>query len=289
MKKNKEQEITNERIDNNKLTIIINLIFSILEIIGGILTNSIALISCAIHDITDSISICISDLFNKKSKAKPNENYSFGYTRYKIIGNFFTSIILLLCSSAIIYFSIERIKNPLNVNYDAMIIFSLFGILINGYATYKTKEDNKNNLIDVIGWNIVLTGSISIKLLDKSIIDPIVSLLIAIFILYQLYKYIHKIFSIIMEKVPNNLNIIKIKNDIINENSLIKELKDTNIWALDENNIYFISHILLKESIDEKTLIELKNNIKNYLKKINITHVTIEFVYNNETKHKTNQ
>ena len=194
MKKSNEQTLSNIKIDNNKMTIIINLIFSILEIIGGILTNSISLISGAIHDIGDSISLCIGNLFNKKSKRKSNNNYSFGYVRYKVIGNFFTAIILFLCFIAIIYFSINRIKNPSDVNYDAMIIFSIFGILINGYVAYKTKEDNKNNIIDVFGWIIVLVGSILIRVLNNSIIDPIVSLLIALFILYQVYRYIYNIY-----------------------------------------------------------------------------------------------
>lgn len=283
MKNNNEQTLS-----NNKITIIINLVFSILEIIGGILTNSISLISGAIHDIGDSISLCIESIFNNKSKRKSNNNYSFGYTRYKVIGNFFTSIILFLCFITIVYFSINRIKNPLNVNYDAMIIFSIFGILINGYVAYKTKEDNKNNMIDVFGWIIVLIGSILIKVLNKSIIDPIVSLLIALFILYQVYRYIYKIFITIMEKVPNNLNIDTIQSDLIKENSFIKDINNTNIWALDEKNIYFITHILLNETLNEENLINLKNNIKNYLKKLNITHITLEFIYKTENKRKTN-
>lgn len=288
MKKSNEQTLSNIKIDNNKMTIIINLIFSILEIIGGILTNSISLISGAIHDIGDSISLCIGNLFNKKSKRKSNNNYSFGYVRYKVIGNFFTAIILFLCFIAIIYFSINRIKNPSDVNYDAMIIFSIFGILINGYVAYKTKEDNKNNIIDVFGWIIVLVGSILIRVLNNSIIDPIVSLLIALFILYQVYRYIHIIFITIMEKVPNNLNIDSIQTDLLKENNMIKEFNNTNIWALDENNIYFTTHVFLKETLDEKNLINLKNNIKDYLKKLNITHITLEFIYNNESKRKTN-
>lgn len=289
MKKINEQTLSNIKIDNNKITIIINLIFSILEIIGGILTNSISLISGAIHDIGDSISLCIENLFNKKSKRKSNNNYSFGYVRYKVIGNFFTAIILFLCFIAIIYFSINRIKNPSDVNYDAMIIFSIFGILINAYVAYKTKEENKNNIIDVFGWIIVLFGSILIRVLSNSIIDPIVSLLIALFILYQVYRYIYIIFITIMEKVPNNLNIDSIQTDLLKENNMIKEFNNTNIWALDEKNIYFTTHIFLKETLDEENLINLKNNIKDYLKKLNITHITLEFIYNNEIKRKTNQ
>lgn len=123
-----------ELINNTKITILFNLTFLILEIIGGFLTNSISIISSAIHDFSDSITVCLENLFNKKSKQKPNNKYSFGYSRYKLIGKFFTSILLLITSGIIIYFAINRIKNPLNINYDGMIIFSIFGILLNAYV-----------------------------------------------------------------------------------------------------------------------------------------------------------
>lgn len=279
-----------ELINNTKITILFNLTFSILEIIGGFLTNSISIISSAIHDFSDSITVCLENLFNKKSKQKPNNKYSFGYSRYKLIGKFFTSILLLITSGIIIYFAINRIKNPLNINYDGMIIFSIFGILLNAYVAYKLKNDKENNyntMIDVYGWLIVLISSILIKLFKIFIIDPVVAIIMALYMLYQTYKYLNKIFNAIMEKVPAALNIDKIQNDIIINNSNIKEIDNLNIWSIDNKNIYFTGHIILNENLDYKKIIELKNNIKKYLNEQNINHITLEFINKDEIKCKT--
>lgn len=279
-----------ELINNTKITILFNLTFSILEIIGGFLTNSISIISSAIHDFGDSITVCLENLFNKKSKQKPNNKYSFGYSRYKLIGKFFTSILLLITSGIIIYFAINRIKNPLNINYDGMIIFSIFGILLNAYVAYKLKNDKENNyntMIDVYGWLIVLISSILIKLFKIFIIDPAVAIIMALYMLYQTYKYLNEIFNAIMEKVPVALNIDKIQNDIIINNSNIKEIDNLNIWSIDNKNIYFTGHIILNENLDYKKIIELKNNIKKYLNEQNINHITLEFINKDEIKCKT--
>lgn len=279
-----------ELINNTKITMLFNLTFSILEIIGGFLTNSISIISSAIHDFSDSITVCLENLFNKKSKQKPNNKYSFGYSRYKLIGKFFTSILLLITSGIIIYFAINRIKNPLNINYDGMIIFSIFGILLNAYVAYKLKNDKENNyntMIDVYGWLIVLISSILIKLFKIFIIDPVVAIIMALYMLYQTYKYLNEIFNAIMEKVPAALNIDKIQNDIIINNSNIKEIDNLNIWSIDNKNIYFTGHIILNENLDYKKIIELKNNIKKYLNEQNINHITLEFINKDEIKCKT--
>lgn len=279
-----------ELINNTKITILFNLTFSILEIIGGFLTNSISIISSAIHDFSDSITVCLENLFNKKSKQKPNNKYSFGYSRYKLIGKFFTSILLLITSGIIIYFAINRIKNPLNINYDGMIIFSIFGILLNAHVAYKLKNDKENNyntMIDVYGWLIVLISSILIKLFKIFIIDPVVAIIMALYMLYQTYKYLNEIFNAIMEKVPVALNIDKIQNDIIINNSNIKEIDNLNIWSIDNKNIYFTGHIILNENLDYKKIIELKNNIKKYLNEQNINHITLEFINKDEIKCKT--
>ena len=279
-----------ELINNTKITMLFNLTFSILEIIGGFLTNSISIISSAIHDFSDSITVCLENLFNKKSKQKPNNKYSFGYSRYKLIGKFFTSILLLITSGIIIYFAINRIKNPLNINYDGMIIFSIFGILLNAYVAYKLKNDKENNyntMIDVYGWLIVLISSILIKLFKIFIIDPVVAVIMALYMLYQTYKYLNEIFNAIMEKVPVALNIDKIQNDIIINNSNIKEIDNLNIWSIDNKNIYFTGHIILNENLDYKKIIELKNNIKKYLNEQNINHITLEFINKDEIKCKT--
>lgn len=215
----------------NQKIFIINLVFSVLEVIGGLLTSSISLISGAIHDLSDSISIGISYIFEKISKKEVNNKYSYGYLRFSYIGYFITSILLLLGSILMLSLSIPRLIKIKEVNYDAMIIFSVFGILIYGYTAFNQKDKKDSHLIeDLIGWIVILIGSILIKLTNDFIIDPIIAILIAIYILFQVFIYLKEVFEMIMAKTPKNININTIIKEIKNEN--IKEIHHIHIWAL---------------------------------------------------------
>lgn len=279
-----------ESYKNIKVAFLLNLLFSILELIGGFLTNSISILSDSIHDFGDSISIGVSYYLEKKSNKSSNEEYTYGYLRYSLLGALITSIILLTGSIVVIYHAIPRLINPEDINYDAMIIFAIFGVLINGYAAYRTSHADKHNekainlhmLEDVMGWIAVLIGSVCIKLFNLMIIDPILSILIAFYILYHVYKYIKEIFDIFMEKVPKNIDINKIKTTINEKFANVNNIHHIHIWTLDGVNNYMTAHILLKDDISREDIIRLKNDIKKELYKFNINHITLEIEYLNE-------
>lgn len=281
--------------ENIKLAASLNLIFAILETIGGLLTNSISILSDAIHDLGDTASMGISYLLEKKSKKEPNNEYTYGYLRYSLIGALLSSTILLIGSIIVIYNAVPRLIKPEIVNYDGMIIFALFGILINGYAAYRTSKANSLNekainlhmLEDVLGWIAVLIGSIIIRFTKLYIIDPILSIIIAIYILYHVYKNLKNIFDIFMEKAPNNIDINNIKNDILKEQKLIKDIHHIHIWTLDGINNYLTCHVVLNKDIKNDEIIKLKNDIKESLISKNISHSTLEIEYKNEECIKT--
>ena len=276
--------------ENIKVAFLLNLIFSIFEIIGGFLTNSISIITDSIHDFGDAISIGVSYLLEKKSEKKSNNKYTYGYLRYSLFGALITSIILLTGSIIVLYNAIPRLINPVDVNYDAMILFAIFGVFINGYAAYRTSHAEKHNekainlhmLEDVFGWIAVLIGSIVIKLFNLMIIDPILSILISIYILYHVYKYLKEIFEILMEKVPNDIDINEIKKFIKENNKNIDNIHHIHVWSLDGINNYMTAHILLNKDLSKNELIDLKKQIKEQIKKFDINHLTIEIEYNNE-------
>ena len=112
------------------IAFILNFSFSILEFIGGTFTNSVAIISDSIHDMGDALSIGISFFLEKKSKQEPNDKYTYGYIRYSVLGSAITTLILLVGSMVVIYNSILRIINPVEINYDGMIIITIFGVII---------------------------------------------------------------------------------------------------------------------------------------------------------------
>ena len=171
-KKEKHHHHNNlETYKNIRIAFLLNLFFSIFEAIGGIFTNSISIISDSIHDFGDAVSLGISFLLEKKSQKKPNNVYTYGYLRYSLLGAIITSVILLIGSILVLYNAIPRLFNPVEINYNVMIIFAIFGFIINSYAAYRTSNAEKHNekainlhmLEDVFGWIAVLIGSIFIK------------------------------------------------------------------------------------------------------------------------------
>lgn len=268
------------KIDRNILiALILNLSFSLLEIIGGFITNSISILSGAVHDLADAASIGISYYLEKKSKHKPNYKYTYGYVRYSTLAAFITTIILLSGSLFVIYNAINRLFNPIDINYDGMIIIALIGILFNIIAVYKTKGGHSLNqeavnlhlLQDALSWIIVLIGSILIKFTKINYIDSIMSLVISIYIIIHSLKHLKIILDLFLEKTPNNVNIRKIKKELL-ENKNIISIDHIHVWSLDGYNNYATLHAIINNDEVEN----MKEYIKDYLKKENISHSTIE-------------
>ena len=287
-KVNEKVSILSRTPENIKIAFLLNLVFSIIEAIGGLLTNSISIISDSLHNLGDSITIGITYFFEKKSKKLPNKEYSYGYLRYTLLGSLIASFILLVGSVIIIYNVVPRLMTPQEVNYDAMIIFGIFGLLINLYAAIKVirskekdKKINTHLIEDSVIWLFLLIGSICIKVWNLIIIDPILSLLIAVYILYQVYKYMRNIYNIFMEKVPKNIKIDTIKSDI-EENENVDNVHHIHVWSMDGVNNYMTAHIHLNKVLSEQDIINVKNSIKNKLKEDKISHITLEVEYFNE-------
>lgn len=266
--------------EKNILTaFILNISFSIFELIGGIFTNSISIISDAVHDFGDALSIGISLILEKISKKKPDEKYTYGYARYSVLGALITTIVLTIGSIFVILGGINRILNPKPINYDGMIIFAIFGVVINFLAAYFTREGNSINqkavnlhmLEDVLGWVVVLIGSILMKFTNISLVDSIMSIGIAIFILINAFKNLKDILDLFLEKTPKDISVEEIKKHLLD----IKEIGDVHhihIWSMDGFTNYSTMHIVT----EEKNIKELKNKIREEMSELGISHTTIE-------------
>ncbi len=264
---------------NILIAFILNISFSIFELIGGLFTNSISILSDAIHDFGDALSIGLSLILEKISKKNPDSNYTYGYARYSILGALITTTILTVGSIFVIISSIKRIISPEDINYNGMIIFAIFGVIINFLAAYFTKDGHSVNqkavnlhmLEDVLGWVVVLIGSILMKFTDIRLIDSIMSIGVALFILINAFKNLKSILDLFLEKTPTNINVEELKNHLLK----IKEIKDIHhihVWSLDGNNNYSTMHIVT----DTKDPVKLKKAVRNEMLEHNIIHTTIE-------------
>lgn len=246
---------------------------------GGILTKSISIISDALHDLGDALSIGIYYFLEKISKKKPNNKYTFGYLRYSIIGAIITNTILILGSILVIISSINRLYNPVELNYNGMIIFAIVGFIMNLVAAYKTKDGHSLNekavnlhmLEDVLGWLIVLIGSFIIKFTKIYSIDSIMSICVSLFIMYHAIKSYKEVLNLFLEKTSDNISIDELKNELLNIKDII-DVHHIHVWSIDCIENFATMHIVTKLNNHKK----LKSEVKELLKEYNIDHTTIE-------------
>ena len=263
---------------NILIAFILNIAFSIFEFFGGAISGSVAIMSDAVHDLGDATSIGISYFLERKSKKKPNDKYTYGYIRYSVMGSVITTIILILGSIIIIYESINRIINPLPIDYSKMIIFAIIGVIINFVAAYVTKEGDSLNqksvnlhmLEDVLGWVIVLIGAIVMKYVNIPIIDPILSIGVSTFILISALKNLKEVIDLFLEKTPKDINIIDIKEKLLKIEDVI-DIHHIHIWSIDGHENLATLHV-----VTDNFETELKHKVKEELKKHGINHSTIE-------------
>ena len=278
------------KTENNILiAFILNLVFSIFEFIGGIFTGSVAIISDAIHDFGDAFSIGISFFLEKKSKKQPDEKYTYGYGRYSAIGSVITTLILLLGSVTVIYSAIKKFINPTEINYDGMIIFAIIGVCVNFCAMFFTRHGESLNqkavnlhmLEDVLGWVVVLIGAIIMRFTDFYIVDPIMSIVVAIFILINAIKNLKDSINLFLEKVPQSVDLKEIKEHIEKIEGVLN-VHHIHIWSIDGINNYATMHIVSKDS---QNMHVIKEKVRKELNEHGIVHATLEFENENEHCH----
>ena len=273
MKKEKSTE------KNILIAFVLNLVFSLIEIVGGLFTNSVAILSDAIHDFGDAFSIGVSCFLEGKSKKKPDETYTYGYLRYSVLGAFITTIILTIGSIVVLTSAIFRIIHPVSLHYEGMILLAILGIVINFLAAYKTREGDSLNqkavnlhmLEDVLNWVVVFIGAIVMKFTDITYIDSIMSIGIALFLLKQALENLKNILNLFLAKVPSNLHVNEIKKELL-KIPKVENVHHIHVWSMDGVHHYATMHVVVSGKYD----FELKNTIKDKLKEMGIMHSTLE-------------
>ncbi len=273
------------KTDRNILVaFLLNIGFSIFELIGGILTGSIAILSDSLHDIGDALSIGLSYFLERKSKRKADSKHTYGYVRYSVMGSVITTMILLVGSIFVIVEAIKRFINPVDINYNGMIIFAIFGVIVNSLATYFTREGDSLNqksvnlhmLEDVLGWIVVLIGSILMKFTDITYIDSILSIGVAIFIFINAMRNLKEIIDLFLEVTPSNVDIEEIKKHLLEVDG-VNDVHHIHVRSIDGYNNFATLHVVV-DKYSEK----IKHDVKEELEERGICHSTIELELNNE-------
>ncbi|MEO1253536.1 MAG: cation diffusion facilitator family transporter [Bacteroidota bacterium] len=275
--------------DNVKVAFFLNLSFTIIEIIGGLYTNSLAILSDALHDLGDSLSLGLSWYFQKLSKKGRTRTFSYGYKRFSLLGAVINSIVLVVGSIFILTKAIPELFNPEETNVQGMFYLSILGIVVNGAAVFKLRKGESLNekvvslhlLEDVLGWVAVLVGSIIMMFTDAPFIDPLLSVLISLFVLYNVYKNLRKSMLVILQGIPEDISMDHIRRKLT-EMPEVLDIHDCHAWSMDGQYNILTIHLQLDQDYKLSQQAKLKETARSKLNDESVNHITIEFEMQNE-------
>ena len=260
------------------LAFILNAVFSVIEFIGGAVTGSVAIVSDAVHDLGDSVSIGLSYILEKISKRHPDKTYTYGYLRYSVFGSLITTLILICGSVLVIVNAVLRLINPVAINYNGMIILAVFGATVNFAASYFTSGAHSLNekavslhlFEDVLGWIVVLLGAVIMRFTDISYIDPIMSIAVAVFILFHAFKNLRAVLDIFLDKAPTGIDTDDIKEHLLGIDG-VSGVHNLHIRSLDGVNNIASVHI-----VTDHDFAEVKHTVKHEFAHHGICYCTVE-------------
>lgn len=265
---------------NLSIAFFLNAFFVIVEVVGGLLTNSMAILSDALHDFGDCLSLALAWYLQKKSKRPRDQYYSYGYKRFSLLGSIFLSGVLTVSSIIVIIESVKRIASPEAVDAKGMLWIAIFGVIINGAAAFRVKKGTSLNeravylhiMEDVLGWVALLLVSVIMMFVNVPILDPILSLCISVWVMMNVYKNIRDTFRILLQHVPEGLSVDELKKSILAVKG-VSSIHDLHVWSLDGETHVMTLHVVT----NVEDTFEMKSQIISIAEGFNIGHTTIEF------------
>ena len=261
---------------NILIAFLLNLSFSVFELFGGFFTHSVAILSDSVHDLGDALSIGLSYFLERKSTRQPDARHTYGYRRYSVLGSLITTGILLVGSALVIIGAVSRLVHPVEVNYHGMILFAVVGVALNLAAAVVTREGDSLNqkavnlhmLEDVLGWIIVLIGSVVMNFTDLRIIDPLMSIGVSVFIAAHAFGNLGAVLDLFLEKVPEDIAVDELSARLCALEG-VEDIHHLHVWSLDGESHRATLHAVITEP-------GAKRRIREELKNCGIAHATIE-------------
>lgn len=275
--------------NNIRTAFFLNLAFTVFEFIGGAYVNSVSIMSDAVHDLGDSLSLGMSWYLDKRSKKGANSTFTFGSARFSLLAALINSVVLIAGSVFIINEAVQRFMQPENSDADGMLVFAIIGVLVNGYAAWKVSKGKTMNervvtwhmIEDVLGWVAVLIVSVILQFYSNPYLDPALSLFITAYILFNVVKRLRETLHLFLQGVPQELSISEIENKLLKVEH-VDSVHHTHIWSLDGESHVFSSHIKLQKIEGLSELHTTKQNLVAVLKPYHFEHITLETELHNE-------
>lgn len=270
----------------------LNLVITLVEIVGGILSNSLALLSDALHNLSDTFATFIAFVATLIGNKKATPKKTFGYKRIEIIAAFLNAVILMVICIFLFLEAWERIREPEPVKSMIVIIVSMVGLGANLLAVALLRPDSKKSInvraayVHLIGDSlsslVVIVGAVAIQLFDVYWVDPLITFLIGLYLIREAYTILKEAVNILMQSTPENLDIHRVQKSV---QSLpgISSMHHLHAWSLSDRQVHLEAHIELSEDLKISEVTEIREKIELLLKeKFKIHHTTLQFEFDSD-------
>jgi cobalt-zinc-cadmium efflux system protein len=261
----------------------LNLGFSLIELLGGLWTGSVAILSDAVHDFGDSLSLGLAYVMERMAKKRSDATYSYGYRRISLLSALITSTLLLAASTAVLVRAIPRLMEPVMPRLDGMIGFALLGITINGYAAFRLQRGATMNervvswhlVEDVLGWVAVLVGAVVMSFVDAPIIDPILSIGFTLFIFVGVFRSLRATLRLFLQAIPEGVDLPALRKEVAALPG-VRGTHDAHFWSLDGESHVLTIHVVVQDGSSQKATEDIKARIRQLAARHGKIHATIE-------------
>jgi len=278
-----------DTVQRIRIAFFLNLAFTVFEVVGGLFTNSLAILSDALHDLGDSFSLGLSWYMEKRSAQGSDERYSYGYRRFSLLAALVNTVVLIAGSLFILSEAIPRLFNPQHSNAQGMALLAVVGIAVNGLAALRLRGGQTLNaqvvawhlLEDVLGWIAVLIVSIVLLFRDIHILDPLLSILITTYVLINVLRNLRKTIALFLQAVPESIDLGAVELALLAIPN-VKSTHHTHIWSLDGEHHVLTTHLVVEADASKDELLRVKSDVTALAQNLNFEHTTIELEYEDE-------
>lgn len=275
-----------ETTTNLKVALFLNAGFAVIELIGGLWTGSLAILSDALHDLGDSLSLAMAWFLQRLSARRRDSRYSYGYRRFSLLGALINTAILVGGSAFVITEAIPRLFNPTRPHAEGMVFFALLGIAVNSVAAYRLSKDQSLSAravalhlaADILGWVGVLVVSIVLLFTDLAILDPLLSVAISLWVILGAVRGLRKAAGLFLQAIPEGVDLDAIEARLRGIEGVLS-VHHTHLWSLDGVRHVFSTHLVVPEETDPASLVKIKCIAREAVDEPSIVHTTFELEF----------
>lgn len=269
--------------DGLRAAFLLNLAFTVVEVGGGFWTNSVAILADALHDGGDCAALGIAWYLQKLSRKQPNQGFTYGYGRFSTLGALITSAVLIAGLAVMLWHAIARLTAPQEVYAPGMILIAVLGVLANGAAVLKTRGGTSLNermvswhlLEDVLGWAAVLVGAIAMSIWHLPILDPLLSIAIAAFVLWNVVRTLRKVGAVFLQHAPSSFDAPEFQRRLAALPGVVSS-HHTHTWTIDGEHHVLSLHVVMEKDATRDDVVAVKRAIRTDLTGRDFEHVTVD-------------